>query len=321
MARRCQPQNAFPSGVCCLRGRLFSQDDLQLIRVISESAWEKGRSAISRRVCAELAWRQPNGRLKDRACRDVLLKLEAAGYLKLPPRLSSGRTANDGRPASERFHVDITSVRPRDMITHYEKPRMVMVRHSDTEVLWNTLVATYHYLGYNTIVGRHLKYIAYYGKVPIACLGWGDPARAVRCRDEWIGWSAETRERNRQLIVNNVRFLILPWVHVPNLASTLLGLSARILKREWTDYYGLPPVLLETFVEQSRFRGTSYRAANWTLVGQTTGNGKCGSGYFFHGKVRDVYVYPLCRNWRTRLCENEDGTAVEGSGEPRTPRA
>lgn len=285
-----------------LRGRDITFDDIDAMKAIIEENWSSGRSQISRLICKSLGWHQNNGRLKERACRDVLRSLEQMNLLKLPPsRLK--RTA----PVTHRkhslpdnhllssFHMASVSI---NSITSLS---VVMVRWTKEEELWNSLVATYHYLGYTLIVGRHLKYIVYEKDIPVACLGWGDAAWHIKDRDSWIRWTPDERCRNIKFIINNVRFLILPWVKVPNFGSFILSRCIKVVTQDWERYYGVRPILLETFVEKDRFKGTCYRAANWIHVGTTKGYARHGYSYHNHQIPKDIYLYPLHPNVRELL--------------------
>jgi len=176
-----------------------------------------------------------------------------------------------------------------------------MVRGSPEEALHNSLISRYHYLGYSQIVGPHLKYLAYIQERPIACLSWGAAAWKVSCRDQFIGWSSLTRSKNLFLIVNNTRFLILPWIRIPGLASHLLSRNIKLLAFDWYRRYRYAPVLLETFVNRERFSGTSYRAANWLAVGRTQGRGKNDRNHQRALPVKEVFLYPLKKEFREIL--------------------
>lgn len=176
-----------------------------------------------------------------------------------------------------------------------------MVRWSDHEKMWDYLVNTYHYLGNPSIVGAYLKYIAYIDDRPVACLGWGGAAWKVACRDAVIGWDADTRKKHLHMVVNNVRFLILPWIHIKNLASRLLSANIRILADDWRQFYAHPIVLAETFVDGG-FRGTCYKAANWIHAGDTKGRGKYDRYNQCRGSVKAVFLYPLRKNFQEVLC-------------------
>ena len=176
-----------------------------------------------------------------------------------------------------------------------------MVRRTTDEALWNYLVCRYHYKSYKIIVGAHLKYIAWLNSQPIACLAWNSTVFRIQSRDDFIGWNKDARTRNNRFMVNNSRFLILPWVGIKNLASFLLGLSARTISNDWERFYGYPVYLLETFVERDRFAGTCYKAANWIRTGETKGHAKKNKKFYYHGQIKDVYLYPLVADFRSRL--------------------
>jgi hypothetical protein len=175
------------------------------------------------------------------------------------------------------------------------------VRRTRAEPLFNSLVEQYHYLGYTQPVGEHLKYIVYAGQRPIACLAWSSAPRHLGCRDRFIGWSAAARRQNIRFLAYNLRFLILPWVRVPHLASHLLGDMARRLPQDWTRLYGHPVYFLETFVDPQRFRGTCYRAANWIYLGRTTGRGKAAQTRRPNRLIKEVLGYPLHPDFRQLL--------------------
>jgi len=281
-----------------IRGRSIGDKELEEIRALVQEYWQKGRAEISRQICHLWEWKQPNGWLKDRACRDMLLMLEQRGLISLPKRKNPGPQGKKN-VQPQGFLID-TSV-CKGSITDYSSLTFSMVRKSSKEKLWDHLVHTHHYLGKPFIVGSYLKYIAYLDGQIVACIGWGSAAWKVNDRDQFIGWDQETRKRNLHLIADNVRFLILPWVQVPHLASKILAANAKLLKRDWLDFYNVPLALLETFVDTSRFYGTCYKAANWTHVGSTSGSAKRGASYHYHGLSKAVFVYPLDKKFRERL--------------------
>ncbi len=186
-------------------------------------------------------------------------------------------------------------------LADYGPVTMTMVRNTPMESLYNSLVHQYHYLGYRQIVGQHLKYMAFLGDRPVACIGWGSAAWAVKSRETFIGWDKPTKEKNLSFVVNNTRFLILPWVSIKCLASKLLAMNARRIADGWMAVYQQPAYILKTFVEKDRFRGTCYKAANWICVGQTKGTSKRGHDHLVHGKVKDVFLYPLRKDFREKL--------------------
>ena len=281
-----------------IRRRTISEADIPMIQGVVNEHWAKGRKSISKILCQRWGWFQTNGATKDMACREVLLTLERMGHLILPPRKNNGWNERrnksvqvlpvDDRPLSEKL-ADLPPI------------NISLVRHTALEPLYNSLVHQYHYLGYRQIVGQHLKYMAFLGDRPAACLGWGSAAWSVKSRDVFIGWDKPTKVNNLPCIVNNTRCLILPWISIKCLASKLLAMNARRIAQDWMNVYQQPVYLLETFVEKERFLGTCYKAANWICVGQTKGTSKRGHDHLVHGKVKDVLLYPLRKDFRARL--------------------
>ncbi|PIP43669.1 MAG: hypothetical protein COZ12_03435 [Deltaproteobacteria bacterium CG_4_10_14_3_um_filter_60_8] len=286
-----------PEKTYCIRGRQLGDVEISAIRATVAEHWDKGRTAISKILCERWDWRQANGLLKERACRVLLLSLEKKGAIKLPPRLKEA--FRHPKRADRRAYPHETSA-ICGTVSEFRSLTIKMVRSTPDEGLWDYLVDRYHYLGHPWIVGAYLKYIAYLDGHPVACLGWGSAAWKVACRDAFIGWDSTSRQANIHKVVNNVRFLILPWVRITHLASKLLAANIRILAHDWQDYYQQPVALLETFVEKDRFAGTCYKAANWQYVGLTKGRGK----YDQHTcakPVKAVYLYPLRKNYRELL--------------------
>lgn len=289
-------------GELTVRGRTIRCEDLVQINQVISQHWDQGRQAISRELCRCWDWRQENGNLKDQVCRIVLRKLEDLGAITLPaPKRGISNHPN------RRYYIAVdpppaVCMEPLEgTLRGAGTIRLEMVRRTPREALWNYLVYRFHYKSYRILVGAHLKYTAYAGERPVACLAWSSSVFRIRSRDACIGWSTEARTRNIRHVANNSRFLILPWVRMKNLASHLLGLSARVIARDWRTFYGYPLHLLETFVDKSRFQGTCYRAANWTRVGETAGHAKKNGRFYYHGLKKDVYLYPLVPDFRDRL--------------------
>jgi Druantia protein DruA len=284
-----------------IRGRTFSRDDITTIRDILAQHPLDHRQALSKRVCEALDWYQENGRLKDRSCRDVLLRLERAGLIQLPPprRKHYGR-----RPVRLTARSDPRlpfSVDPKEVtLDHF---RVVAKAQTGNE-LWNELVERYHYLRFGVAVGPHIKYLVEVRGQPLACLAFGGAAWKVKPRDQWIGWTTDQRQRHLRLVVNNTRFLVLPWVRVKNLASRLLSLAVKRLPKDWERRYGYRPLLLETFVQTDRHKGTCYRAANWLLVGETTGRGKLDRYHQNDVPRKAMFVYPLVPDARRHFVDS-----------------
>jgi Domain of unknown function (DUF4338) len=283
-------------------GRRFDAGELRLMHQLAREFSALGVTEIARTACELLEWKRPSGRLKDHECRQLLERLNAEGFLKLPELRKRGgkglrRPDLSGaclKPAA--LECDASDCEPLDL---------VLVEGKAESRRWREQVERHHYLGCRVPFGANLRYWVRNGDRDLACLLWTSPAWKMRARDTWISWTDEQRRRNLQRIVNNSRFLILPGVRVKGLASKILALSARQVPHDWESCYGCRPLLLETLVEATRFRGTCYRAANWIHVGQTAGRGRMDREHQAHGQaVKDIYVYPLVRDARQRLCSD-----------------
>jgi hypothetical protein len=288
-------------------GRLFLKQELECMREIARDYAGLGVTEIARTVCELLDWKRANGGLKDQECRRVLERLRDQGWLTLPP------VRNSGPRGPRRIHLSEASA-PQATLEgsagEFTPLELRVVRSGAESRLWTELIERYHYLSYRVPVGANLRYIVRSrrsGEQVLACLLWSSPAWKMAPRDRWIGWNQEQRERNLQLVVNNSRFLISPWVHVRGLASKILGQCARQLLDDWELCYGYRPLLLETLVDARRFRGTCYRAANWIWVGQTQGRGRMDSEHRAHGLApKDIYLHPLCRNVQQKLSQHSN---------------
>jgi hypothetical protein len=281
-------------------GRTFHGGELELMRQIAREFSGLGVTEIARTICELLQWTRPSGGLKNHECRQLLERLQAEGLLKLPDlRKRGGRGARRAdRPESCCEPVPIECA-----ASECEPLDLALVNGQAESRRWREQVERHHYLGCRVPFGAHLRYWVWTQDRELACLLWTSPAWKMQARDEWIGWSDEQRRGNLQRIVSNGRFLILPWVHVKGLASKILSLAARQMPRDWERHYGHRPLLLETLVDGSRFRGTCYRAANWIHVGPTTGRGRMDRGHKAHGQaIKDIYVHPLVRDARQQLC-------------------
>ena len=281
-----------------IRKRTITAEDIVPIQTTVNEHWSRGRKHISRILCQQWNWFQPNGRLKDMACREVLLTLSRIGLICLPPRLNSANNEKRNRSIPV---VKIDQIHLQDKLGNLAPVELKPVRNTKLEPLYNSLIHQHHYLGYRQIVGNHLKYIAFIDGRPVACLGWGSAAWKVKSRDTFIGWEPKTRKDNLHFVANNTRFLILPWISVKCLASKILALNARSICDDWLQTYNYPLYLLETFVEKNRFKGTCYKAANWIRVGQTQGTAKKGHIHYKHGNIKDIYLYPLRKDFRKKL--------------------
>ena len=284
------------SAVLKVRGRDLSPDDLEIIRKIASQPNQTRRS-ISVAVCERLGWYQPNGRPWDMACRYLLLRLQEKGLLALPtPRKRYAKRRPLALTAASEPQAAINIPAGQLGLLHYQR-----VDGTPLAPLWNEYIHRYHYLGLGTLVGPHLRYLIGFEGGWLAAMGFCGAAWALRPRDEWIGWSRTRRQQYLHLLVNQARFLILPWVHSKNLASHLLSLSARWLVQDWEATYGYRPLLLETFVDARRYSGTCYRAANWIHLGLSQGRGKMDQHRRRVLPAKDIYVYPLHRRAHERL--------------------
>jgi len=259
-----------------------------------------GRSRLSVELCERWNWRAANGQLKDMACRNLLLRLERAGRIVLPPRQRpSPNHARNRSPCwvAHRTELSATSLK-RLVPLHITR----LSPGSDDDRLFRCLLSHYHFLGYRNTAGENMRYLvrSHQGQ-PLACVLFGAAAWKLAARDEFIDWSPEQRGANLGFVTNNSRFLILPWVRVPHLASHLLARLAKRLSHDWMGKYAHPIYLLETFVESARHRGTCYRAANWLRVGHSTGRTRNDRFSTIRTPRKDIYLYPLTRHFRERL--------------------
>jgi hypothetical protein len=282
------------------RGKVFGPREIDEIREVIAAHRERSRWFISKELCRRWNWTQPNGILKDIICRGLLLHLEVQGLIELPPRgkIPPYHLSLRKKPAT--IEVDQSPIEGK--LSDLRPIELFQVRRTPLEKLYNSLIEQYHYLRYTQPVGEHLEYLAYSKSRPLACLGWCSAPRHIGCRDRYLGWTQEQRAKNLCRIVINTRFLVLPWVKVPHLASHLLGLMARRISRDWQEIYHHEVVWLETFVDPERgFSGTCYKAANWIYLGQTTGRGKNDQTYRQNRSLKDVLGYPLKREFRGAL--------------------
>ena len=285
------------------RGRPVTAADLAFIRQLIAAHPQASRRALSQQLCAAWSWRQPNGALRDMVCRGLMLALHRAGHIALPavrqvpPNPLSRR--GDARPKPTLASVDTTPLCVS--LAELGPIELRPVRRTGEEPLFNSLLEQYHYLGYRQPVGEHLKYLATAQGRPIAASAWSSAPRHLGARDRFIGWSAQARRLNIRFLAYNTRFLILPFVQVPHLASHILGRMARVLPGDWERVYGHPVYFLETFVDPERFRGTCYRAANWQMLGRTVGLGKDAPNKTPNRPLKDVLAYPLIPDFRERL--------------------
>jgi hypothetical protein len=284
-------------------GREFTPNELALIHEVVESCSGLSRKELAQTVCELLGWKRPSGALKAQECREFLERLEMAGVLELPQRQSR-------RPVGSRTRVPVTArgERGRDLVGEvgdFAPIEIETVAMADQRLLFRELVGRHHYLGHAVPFGAQLRYLVYASRperTVVGCVQFSSPAWRMAARDAWIGWDDATRQRNLQRVVNNSRFLILPWVRVKNLASMVLSQAARRVCGDWPRRYGVEVLLLETLVDTSRYSGHCYQAANWIRLGETSGRGRMDREHLRHGAApKTVLVYPLMKDAARRL--------------------
>lgn len=283
------------------RGRVICDADIDLIRTLIEEHPKASRRELSRKLCERWNWVQANGAQCDMVCRSLLLALERAGQITLPPPHGTHANPLVARRRPDAPAVDASPV--ASSLKDLGPLEFRLVRRTAEEQLFNGLIEHHHYLGYTQPVGEHLKYMIYAFQRPIACLAWSSAPRHVAPRDRFIGWGREARHRNIHFIAYNTRYLILPWVRVPHLASHILGRMTAMVPGDWERIYGHRIYYLETFIDPERSRGTCYRAANWIVLGLTTGRGKNSNSHKPNRSLKQVLGYPLERHFRRRLME------------------
>jgi len=283
------------------RGRTVTTEEIDFIRSLIAEYPTASRRRLSEKLCEAWQWKQANGALRDMVCRGLLLMLHRAGQIELPVIRYRPPNPLVRRERPQTMLIDMT---PLDTALGDIRPILLQqVRKTADEPLFNSLMEQHHYLGYEQPVGEHLKYLVKAGGQVIACLAWSSAPRHLKLRDRYLGWSEEARERNVHLLAYNTRFLILPWVRVPHLASHLLGRMAKIVPQDWRRLYAHPVYWLETFIDTSRFRGTCYRAANWQVIGTTQGRGHRAPTLEQTRPVKQMLGLPLHRRFREILSQ------------------
>lgn len=286
-------------------GREFTAAELDLIREVVESCAGISRAELAQTICEILGWKRSGGSLKGRECREFLEQLASAGVIDLPEkrkRRPVGSTTRIPQSAGGEPGLALTG-----RVDEYAPVIVEPLGSDDERLLFRELIGRHHYLGYKVPFGAHLQYLVFItqpARRVVGCVQFSSPAWRMRARDRWIGWDDTVRGHNLQRVVNNSRFLILPWVHIANLASTVLSLALRRLGRDWETRYGIKPLLVETLVDPRRFTGGCYRASNWIELGTTAGRGRMDQGHTLHGAApKQVFVYPLVGDVARRLLE------------------
>lgn len=278
-------------------GRNFTPDEMERIRCLVQENPSHTRAQLSRLTCEILRWHKRDGGLKEMSCRVAMLRMQDDGLITLPPPRQKNNPHSVPAITSRSdpfFPITKAAGQLSDL-------RLLAVERKTQSSFWNELIQRYHYLGYKRLPGAQLRYFVQCREGTVAVIGFGAAAWKVAPRDNWIGWTPQQRERNLHLIVNNARFLILPWVQSKNLASKILSMVTKQLPLDWEQRYGYRPVLLETFVQKDRFEGTSYKAANWIFLGETQGRGKLDRFRTYSLPKKSIFVYPLLTNFQTAL--------------------
>ena len=284
--------------VLSYRGRGVNKKEIAFINDLISKEPAASRRAISLALCEAWQWRQPNGKPRDMVCRGLLLALHRQGHIALPEaRYVKTDAWFRRRPAD----VDVYSEPLERPLKELGEIEITQVRRTESEALVKALIEKHHYLGYSAPVGEHLKYLVSAGGRPIGCFVWSSAPLRLTLRDDFIGWSKATREKNLHLVAYQSRFLILPWVRVPHLASHLLGRMSRQLSDDWQKIYAHPVYFAQTFVDPTLYKGTCYKAANWTYLGLTAGRGNHAPTQKQTRSNKQLYVYPLVKDFRRRL--------------------
>ncbi len=308
-----------PQQIC---SRPFGDKELKIVQKIIQDGKDEAinRSEIARCVCIAMNWCNAQGNLKEMGARVALLRLHRQGWITLPePKNSNGNGRKD-----RLTNISIPGLLESDLcgsLTELGIVRLHKVENKENSLLWDGIIDRYHYLGHAPLSGAQIRYLIHSDHGIVGAIGFGAAAFALKARDRWIGWDRQQQEQRRELILNNRRFLILPWIRIKNLASHILSKAARQVQADFQVQYGYTPLLLETFVEQDRFTGGCYRAANWINVGLTSGRGR--NDHTTHRErnqygaplpIKQIWLYPLQRNTRKNLCALQEPLIKE-----RTP--
>ncbi len=288
------------------RGRAVTPEDIAFIRKLVTENPGASRRALSAKLCEAWQWKQANGALRDMVCRGLLLMLHRAGQIELPEIRFRPCNPLVKRERPQPVLIDTTAL--TGALGGIQPISLQQVRRTADEPLFNSLMEHHHYPGYEQPVGEHLKYLVWAQGRPIACLAWSSAPRHPGSRDRYPGWSPAARRRNLRFIAYNTRFLILPWIRIPHLASHIPGRAAKVLSGDWEWLYSHPVYFAETFIDPGRFRGTCYRAANWVLMGQTTGRGKASNSHRPNRSIKEILGLPLTPRFRELLSEEDKGS-------------
>jgi hypothetical protein len=292
---------AAPTHTFC--GQPVSEQQLQLIGEVVAQYRQLSRLELANTLCELLQWYRPNGRLKSSECRIFLEQLQEQSLIKLPA-LRHGRPPGSTTAIAE---TGITSEPIQGSLDTFQPINLRRVILPEEQALWRELIHQHHYLGYRVPFGAHIRYFIESGRNPavtLGCIQFSSPAWRMKARDRWIGWDAASQKAALQRVINNSRFLILPWVKIPNLASHLLSKAVNIVVQDWEKTYAIRPCLVETLVDIERYSGHCYRAANWLEVGITSGRGRQDRHHLRHGhSPKRIFLYPIQADAKKLLCQ------------------
>lgn len=277
-------------------GRAFCSEDISLIKWVIDTYPKLPVTELASTICELLDWTTPAGSAKRDQCIAFLDQLESEGMVKLPPRIARSKVKRKNTP-----EIDFDTSEITGDINSFEAIRLVIARPGETLNRWRSYVNQYHMLGYKQVFGSRLQYFIKSGDKELGCIQFSASSWALKARDKWIGWGVEDKKQRLHLIINNSRYLIFPWVRIQNLASKALSLAVKQIQIDWLSEFCYAPVLLETFVDREHFEGTCYRAANWLYLGQTKGKGRNAKSHKPNRSKKDIYVYPLEKNFRAYL--------------------
>lgn len=278
-------------------GRDFTSEDIDLIKWTRKRYPQLSRTELARTICEFLEWTTPDGKGKSRQCTSLLVKLEEAELIELPP-LDTSKIRIRSSKLPE-FKIDTTPI--TDELKNLMPIRLEIARAGINLKLWKRYISDYHMIGDKQVCGSQLAYFIKSNETVLGCLQFSASSWALRSRDEWIGWKVQDRKRRLNLIVNNSRFLVLPWVNVKNLASKVLSMAIKQIQEDWLREYCYAPVLLETFVDTSHFAGTCYKASNWIYLGETQGRGRNDRNKEYALSRKAIYMFPLQKDFKDCL--------------------
>ncbi len=292
-----------------LQGRMVTREDLETVRELIADNPQANRKKLAFMLCQLWDWYSPAGKEKIMSASELLQKLDTAGLVVLPPPTNTNAKGKKMKTVQQTITLEPPPP-AKKTLQELLPLRFEQITATNKSALWNELIEQYHYLGSSKLFGARMRYLVYSQQEIIAAFGFSAAAWQLKPRDRFIGWNQQQRRRNLQLVINNSRFLIMPWIKCQNLATTLLSQATKRLADDWENTYGYRPVLLETFVDGEQFGGTCYSAANWIYAGFTKGRGRQEKTHKRVVPEKDVFLYPLAKNFKEKLCEEPEDCSV-----------